>query len=156
MISKAVFLRKENIMAKDLNKVMLIGRLGQDPELKYTQSGVAVVSFSMATGSKWKDQEGNWQEKTEWHNCKAWRNMAEIISNYLKKGSKIYVEGRLETSNWEDENKKKHYKTEIVVDEMIMLDSKGDNSGGGNGGNYSQTKPAGKPASTTTDDDLPF
>ena len=83
--------------------------------------------------------------------------MAEIVSNYLKKGSKIYVEGRLETSNWEDENKKKHYKTEIVVDEMIMLDSKGDNAGGsgGNGGNYSSTKPAGKPA-TTTDDDLPF
>lgn len=146
-------------MAKDLNKVMLIGRLGQDPELKYTQSGVAVVSFSVATGSKWKDQEGNWQEKTEWHNCKAWRNMAEIISNYLKKGSKIYVDGRLETSNWEDENKKKHYKTEIVVDEMIMLDGKGDNSGsGGNqtGGSNSTTKPAGKPATTTTDDDLPF
>lgn len=143
-------------MAKDLNKAMLIGRLGQDPELKYTQSGIAVVSFSVATGLKWKDQEGNWQEKTEWHNCKAWRGLAETISNYLKKGSKVYVEGRLETSNWEDENKKKHYKTEIVVDEMIMLDGKGDNSGGsGNGGNYSQTKPAGKPA-TTTDDDLPF
>ena len=145
-------------MAKDLNKAMLIGRLGQDPELKYTQSGIAVVSFSVATGLKWKDQEGNWQEKTEWHNCKAWRGLAETISNYLKKGSKVYVEGRLETSNWEDENKKKHYKTEIVIDEMIMLDSKGDNSGGsgGNGGTYGSTKPAGKPASTTTDDDLPF
>ena len=143
-------------MAKDLNKAMLIGRLGQGPELKYTQSGIAVVSFSVATGLKWKDQEGNWQEKTEWHNCKAWRGLAETISNYLKKGSKVYVEGRLETSNWEDENKKKHYKTEIVIDEMIMLDSKGDNSGGGNGGNYNSTKPAGKPASTTTDDDLPF
>lgn len=72
-------------MAKDLNKAMLIGRLGQDPELKYTQSGVAVVSFSVATGNKWKDQEGNWQERTEWHNCKAWRGLAETISNYLKK-----------------------------------------------------------------------
>ncbi|HMT12257.1 MAG TPA: single-stranded DNA-binding protein [Ignavibacteria bacterium] len=142
-------------MAKDLNKAMLIGRLGQDPELKYTQSGVAVVSFSVATGMKWKDQEGNWQERTEWHNVKAWRGLAETCSNYLKKGSKVYIEGRLETSNWEDENKKKHYKTEIVIDEMIMLDSKGSGDGNGSQGSYSTTKPAaGK--STATDDDLPF
>ncbi len=144
-------------MARDLNKVMLIGRLGQDPELKYTQSGVAVVSFSIATGMKWKDQEGNWQERTEWHNLKAWRGLAETVSNYLKKGSKVYVEGRLETSNWEDENKKKHYKTEIVIDELIMLDSKGSGDSGGNGGQtYSSTKPAGKTESTNVDDDLPF
>ncbi len=144
-------------MARDLNKVMLIGRLGQDPELKYTQSGTAVVSFSVATGSKWKDQDGNLQERTEWHNCKAWRGLAETISNYLKKGSKVYVEGRLETSNWEDENKKKHYKTEIVLDEMIMLDSKGDNSGSGSsaGGSNSSTKPSEK-TTTAADDDLPF
>ena len=142
-------------MAKDLNKAMLIGRLGQDPELKYTQSGVAVVSFSVATGMKWKDQEGNWQERTEWHNVKAWRGLAETCSNYLKKGSKVYIEGRLETSNWEDENKKKHYKTEIVIDEMIMLDSKGSGDGNGSQCSYSTTKPAaGK--STATDDDLPF
>jgi single-strand DNA-binding protein len=144
-------------MAKDLNKVQLIGRLGQDPELKYTQSGVALVSFSVATGTKWKDQEGNWQERTEWHNVKAWRGLAETWSNYLKKGSKVYVEGRLETSNWEDENKKKHYKTEIVIDDMIMLDSKGsgDGSGSNAGGSYStSSKPAGK--SNTADDDLPF
>lgn len=140
-------------MAKDLNKVMLIGRLGQDPELKYTQSGIAVVGFSIATGMKWKDQEGNWQEKTEWHNLKAWRGLAETCSNYLKKGSKVYVEGRLETSNWEDENKKKHYKTEIVIDDMIMLDSKGDSNN--SGGSYSTTtKAAGN--SSSSDDDLPF
>lgn len=141
-------------MAKDLNKAMLIGRLGQDPELKYTQSGVAVVSFSIATGLKWKDTEGNWQERTEWHNCKAWRGLAETISNYLKKGSKVYVEGRLETSNWEDENKKKHYKTEIVVDDMIMLDSKGE-GGGSNQSAGATTKPAVK-NNAATDDDLPF
>lgn len=142
-------------MAKDLNKAMLIGRLGQDPELKYTQSGVAVVSFSVATGMKWKDQEGNWQERTEWHNVKAWRGLAETCSNYLKKGSKVYIEGRLETSNWEDENKKKHYKTEIVIDDMIMLDSKGSGEGNSSQGSYTTTKPAaGK--STATDDDLPF
>jgi single-strand DNA-binding protein len=144
-------------MAKDLNKVMLIGRLGQDPELKYTQSGVALVNFSLATGSKWKDQEGNWQERTEWHNLKAWRGLAETCSNYLKKGSKIYAEGRLETSNWEDENKKKHYKTEIVLDEMIMLDSKGSGGEGGNsaGNNSGTTKPAAN-TSSNSDDDLPF
>jgi single-strand DNA-binding protein len=143
-------------MAKDLNKVMLIGRLGQDPELKYTQSGVAVVNFSVATGLKWKDQEGNWQEKTEWHNVKAWRGLAETCSNYLKKGSKVYVEGRLETSNWEDENKKKHYKTEVIIDDMIMLDSKG--SGDQTGNNNSNTKASTKPAGSTSnsDDDLPF
>jgi single-strand DNA-binding protein len=144
-------------MARDLNKVMLIGRLGQDPELKYTQSGVALVNFSLATGSKWKDQEGNWQERTEWHNLKAWRGLAETCSNYLKKGSKIYVEGRLETSNWEDENKKKHYKTEIVLDELIMLDSKGSGGeGGSNGGNNSNTSKPAANTSSNSDDDLPF
>jgi len=112
-------------MAKDLNKVMLIGRLGQDPELKFTQSGIAVAKFSLATSQSWKDQDGNTQEKTEWHNMVVWRKLAEICAEYLKKGSKIYCEGSLSTSSWEDENKKKHYKTEIVLNDMIMLDSKG-------------------------------
>ncbi len=115
-------------MSKDLNKVMLIGRLGQDPELKYTQQGTAVVSFSFATGSSWKDNEGNLKEKTEWHNIEAWKGLAEVCSNYLKKGSKAYLEGRLSTDSWEDENKKKHYKTKMVLDNMIMLDSKGTGS----------------------------
>lgn len=140
-------------MAKDLNKVMLIGRLGQDPELKYTQSGVAVVNFSMATGLKWKDQEGNLQEKTEWHNVKAWRGLAETCSNYLKKGSKVYVEGRLETSNWEDENKKKHYKTEVIIDDLIMLDSKGSDSGSSSSQTSSTSAGTKSPSS---EDDLPF
>jgi single-strand DNA-binding protein len=142
-------------MAKDLNKVMLIGRLGQDPEIRYTQSGIAVTTFSVATGMKWKDQDGNWQEKTEWHNLKAWRGLAETCSTYLKKGSKVYVEGRLETSSWEDENKKKHYKTEIVIDDMIMLDSKGDGSGSYSSSNAS-AKPVETKAAANTDDDLPF
>jgi single-strand DNA-binding protein len=115
-----------------------------------------VVNFSVATGLKWKDQEGNWQEKTEWHNVKAWRGLAETCSNYLKKGSKVYVEGRLETSNWEDENKKKHYKTEVIIDDMIMLDSKG--SGDSSGNNTTSVKTSTKPAgnSSNSDDDLPF
>jgi len=143
-------------MSKDLNKVMLIGRLGQDPEIRYTQSGVAVTTFSVATGFKWKDQDGNWQERTEWHNCKAWRGLAETCSTYLKKGSKLYLEGRLETSSWEDENKKKHYKTEIVIDEMIMLDSKGGGDSGGASNSGSTTKAVDSQESANTDDDLPF
>lgn len=144
-------------MGKDLNKVMLIGRLGQDPEIRYTQSGVAVTTFSVATGFKWKDNDGNWQERTEWHNLKAWRGLAETCSTYLKKGSKVYIEGRLETSSWEDENKKKHYKTEIVTDELIMLDSKGAESSGGSSPNAS-AKTVETKASTPSgsDDDLPF
>lgn len=109
----------------DLNKTILIGRLGNDPELKYTQSGIAVATFSIATGTQWKDTEGNKQEKTEWHNIKAWKGLAETCGKYLKKGSKVYVEGRLETSMWETDGKK-NYKTEIVLDNMIMLDGKKD------------------------------
>lgn len=111
----------------DLNKTMLIGRLGNDPELKYTQSGIAVVAFSIATSMQWKDQTGDKQEKTEWHNIKAWKGLAETCGKYLKKGSKVYVEGRLETSTWETEGKK-NYKTEIVLDNMIMLDGKKEES----------------------------
>jgi len=145
-------------MAKDLNKVMLIGRLGQDPELKYTQSGIAVVNFSLATGMKWKDQEGNYQEKTEWHNITAWRGLAETCANYLKKGSRIYVEGRLETDTWEDENKKKHYKTKVLIDDMIMLDSKGsgDGSSGTNATTAAKTETAAAGSAAADDDDLPF
>jgi single-strand DNA-binding protein len=141
-------------MAKDLNKVMLIGRLGQDPEIRYTQSGIAVTTFSVATNFRWKDQEGNWQDKTEWHNLKAWRGLAETCSTYLKKGSRVYLEGRLETSSWEDENKKKHYKTEIVIDDMIMLDPKSDNSGGSTSNASAKTTET--KAASNTDDDLPF
>lgn len=142
-------------MSKDLNKVMLIGRLGQDPEIRYTQSGVAVTSFSVATNFRWKDQEGNWQDKTEWHNLKAWRGLAETCSTYLKKGSRVYLEGRLETSSWEDENKKKHYKTEIVVDDMIMLDAKGDGSGAGSTAASVKTTES-KATTSASEDDLPF
>ncbi len=140
-------------MAKDLNKVTLIGRLGQDPELKYTQSGIAVAKFSLATSMSWKDQDGNNQEKTEWHNIVVWRKLAEICAEYLKKGSKVYVEGSMSTSTWEDENKKKHYKTEVVMNDMIMLDSKGSGDSSGSSASVSSTA-----AETTSakDDDLPF
>ena len=111
---------------KSLNKVTLIGNLGKDPDLSYTASGVAVAKFSIATNERWKDQEGNAQERTEWHNIVAWRKLAEICGQYLKKGSKVYLEGKLQTRSWDDKNTGvKRYTTEIIADDLIMLDSKG-------------------------------
>lgn len=109
----------------DLNKVMLIGRLTRDPEARTTPQGQAVTTFSVATGLRWKDATGNVQEKTEFHNVVAWRKLAETCAQYLKKASRIYVEGRLQTRSWDDPQGQKKYRTEIVLDNMIMLDSKG-------------------------------
>lgn len=111
----------------DLNKVMIIGRLTRDPEVKSTPSGQTVANFSVATSMKWKDQSGADKEKTEFHNVVAWRKLAEIIGQYLKKGSQVYLEGRLETRNWDGDDGKKRYRTEIIADNMIML---GGRSGG--------------------------
>jgi single-strand DNA-binding protein len=111
--------------SRSVNKVTLIGNLGKDPELRYTSSGVAVSTFSMATSESWKDPEGNTQERTQWHSIVAWRKLAEIVGEYLKKGSKIYLEGRLQYRNYDDKNGVKRYVTEIVMDEMVMLDSRG-------------------------------
>ena len=112
-------------MAKSLNRVMLIGNLGKDPELRYTTSGVAVATFSLATNESWKDADGNLQERTEWHNIVAWKKLAEICGEWLKKGKKVYIEGRIQTRSYDDKNTgTKKYITEIVADNMIMLDSK--------------------------------
>ena len=143
-------------MAKDLNRVMLIGRLGQDPELKYTQAGVAVAKFSVATDSSWKDQDGNWQKATEWHNVTAWKRHAEICAEYLRKGSKVYLEGRLSTSSWEDENKKKHYKTEVVLNDMIMLDSKTSGPGASKSAGEGTVETSTATEADSKNDDLPF
>ncbi len=137
---------------KSLNKVILIGRLGKDPELSYLASGVAVGKFSMATSERWKDDSGNLQERTEWHNIVTWRKLAEICGQYLKKGSKIYLEGRIQTSSWDDKTTGvKKSKTEIIADDMIMLDSKG---AGGAGVNDVQQIPD-EPIEPVKDD-LPF
>lgn len=147
---------------KSLNKVQLIGNLGKDPELSYTPSGVAVAKFSVATGEKWKDQEGNLQERTEWHNIVAWRKLAEICGQYLKKGSKVYLEGRLQTRSWDDKNTgAKRYATEIIADDLIMLDSKGGGGGmaaGGQHGGAAPMEPGGgdDDAARPEKDDLPF
>ena len=114
----------------DLNKVMLIGRVTQDPELRTIPSGHSVVSFGLATNKRWKNQQGEMQEQVEFSNIVAWRKLAETIAQYVKKGSRLYVEGRLQTRNWEDQNGVKKYRTEIICDSMIMLDTKGQASGG--------------------------
>ena len=111
-----------------LNQAQLIGRLGKDPEVRYTGSGKAVANFSIATEEKWKNQSGEPQIKTEWHRCVAWGKLAEIIQQYVKKGNLIFVQGRIETRSWEKDGVKR-YSTEIVVDKMQMLGSKNDNAG---------------------------
>jgi single-strand DNA-binding protein len=110
----------------DLNKVMLIGRLTRDPEVKTTPQGVTVTTFGLATGRVWKDAQGNQQDKTEFHNVVAWRRLGEIAGQYLAKGRQIYIEGHLQTRSWESEPGKKQYRTEVVADNMIMLGNKGD------------------------------
>lgn len=112
----------------DLNKATIIGRLTADPESRTTPTGQTVVSFSIATNLVWKNSDGEKQEKTEFHNIVAWRKLAEIITQYLRKGSRIYLEGRLQTRSWEDQNGVKKYRTEIIADNMIMLDSKSGNA----------------------------
>ena len=134
----------------DLNKVMLIGRLTRDPETRTTPQGQSVCTFSIATGFQWKDQAGNKQERTEFHNVVAWRKLADICAQYLRKGKQIYVEGRLQTRSWDDPSGTKKYKTEVIMDNMIMLGSAGDGKGAG--------APMGaspKPSSEPTPTDLP-
>lgn len=108
-----------------INKVLLIGRVGRDPEMRHTQAGKAVCSFSVATSESWKDRDGNKQEKTEWHNITAWDKLAEICGKYVVKGILIYIEGKLQTSKY-DKDGQTHYKTEIIAQNMQMLSGKGD------------------------------
>ena len=105
-----------------INKVMLIGNLGSDPELRFTPNGVQVANFSLATTESWTDKSGERQERAEWHRIVLWRRLAEIAGQYLKKGSKIYIEGKLQTRSWEDQNGQKRYTTEVVANSMEMLD----------------------------------
>jgi single-strand DNA-binding protein len=119
-------------MAKSVNKVILIGNLGKDPELRYTPSGTAVASFSLATNERYKDKEGNWQDRTEWHKIVAWQRLAEIAGEYLKKGRTCYIEGRLQTRSWDDkESGQKKYSTEIVASDLVLLGGQGQGQGQG-------------------------
>jgi len=117
-------------MARGLNKVLLIGNLGCDPEMRYTPSGRPVTSFSLATSRSWTSADGERREETEWFNIVAWGNLAEICKQYLTNGQQVYIEGRLQTRGWEDDTGKKHFRTEVVANEMIMLAERRGDEGG--------------------------
>jgi len=128
-------------MARGINKVILIGNLGADPELRYTPAGTAVCNFRIATNESYKDREGNQVDKTEWHNVVAWERLAEICGEYLKKGRQVYIEGSLQTRQWEDQEGATRYTTEVKAREMQMLGSREDDRGG-----YDQSAPPARAA----------
>ncbi|EKD70186.1 MAG: Single-stranded DNA-binding protein [uncultured bacterium] len=147
-------------MARGINKVILIGNLGRDPEVRYTPNGLAVANITIATSESWKDkQSGEMQERTEWHRVVFYQRLAEIVGEYLRKGSKIYVEGRLQTRKWQDKNTgQDRYTTEIIADTMQMLDSKGSAS---DSASFEKPTAAAQtpemaPALDSFDDDIPF
>ena len=136
-----------------VNKVILVGRLGADPQLKYTPSGKANASFNVATNFVWKDQDGNQQEKTDWHRVTAWSKLAEVMGEWLKKGSYVYLEGRLQTRSYEDTNGVKKWITEVVATDMEMLGKKGEASA--ETGPPPEDVPEGE-AEAEAEEDLPF
>jgi single-strand DNA-binding protein len=134
-------------MAKSVNKVILIGNLGKDPEMKYTPGGMPVARLTLATNERFKDKEGNWQDRTEWHNLVAFQRTAEIAGEYLKKGRTVYIEGSLRTNSWDDkESGQKKYRTEIIVNDLVLLGG-GREAGEGGGGGGSFSRGAGEGAS---------
>ena len=156
-------------MAKSVNKVILIGNLGKDPEVKYTPGGMAVAKFSVATSYRSKDKAGEWQDHTDWHNIVVWDKLAGIAGEYLKKGGKVYIEGRLKTDSWEDpQTKQKKYMTSVVATDLVLLGGREGGSGGGEYAGRSGSRPEAAPndmdqrtpemegASPISDDDIPF
>ena len=156
-------------MARGINKVILVGNLGNDPEVRYANNGSAIANISVATTDSWKDKNtGEQQERTEWHRVVMFNRLGEIAGEYLKKGSQVYIEGRLQTRKWQDQSGQDRYTTEIVANEMQMLGGRGGGGGemgGGGGGGYNAPAPApaapsgggGQPApSNDFDDDIPF
>jgi single-strand DNA-binding protein len=158
---------------RSLNRVQLIGNLGKDPEVKYTPQGKAVAKIAMATSWSSKDTTGNWQEHTEWHNVVLWERLAEVAGQYLKKGGKVYIEGRLQTRSWDDKTSgQKKYMTEVVASDLILLGGRGEGGGGefsgssrgatasAGGDNFDQRAPEPEHATAgsgpITDEDIPF
>lgn len=156
-------------MAKSVNKVILLGNVGKDPEIRSTGGGTMVASFTLATSDRQKDAQGNWQDRTEWHNLKAFGRTAEIVRDYVKKGHKLFIEGKITTSSWDDkETGVKKYRTEILVNDLSLLSGRED--GGSSAGGYSrssgsssstdQRQPAGhdeySQSAEISDDDIPF
>ena len=161
-------------MARGVNKVILLGNVGKDPEIRTTQGGMTVASFSLATAERAKDQTGNWTDKTEWHNLVCFQRTAEIVRDYVKKGSQLYIEGKIQTRSWDDkESGQKKYRTEILVNDLQLLGGRGDSAGSSSGsgerssGGYSRQSSApysggaSAPANDyaeqgITDEDIPF
>jgi single-strand DNA-binding protein len=161
-------------MARGVNKVILLGNVGKDPEIRTTAGGMTVASFSLATADRQKDQTGNWVDKTEWHNLVCFQRTAEVVRDYVKKGAQLYIEGKIQTRSWDDkESGQKKYRTEILVNDLQMVGGRGDGSGGGgerssggysgsrssssaSGGGYSQPAASDYADQQITDDDIPF
>ena len=155
-------------MAKSVNKVILLGNVGKDPEVRSTGGGTMVANFTLATSDRFQDAQGNWQDRTEWHNLVAFKRTAEIVRDYVKKGSKLYIEGKIQTRSWEDKDTKaKRYKTEIIVNDLSLLSGREDGggysrstSGQSAAVNEDQRPPAGQDdfaqSAEISDDDIPF
>ena len=160
-------------MAKGVNKVFLLGNVGKDPEIRTTAGGMTVASFSLATADRAKDAQGNWADKTEWHNLVCFQRTAEIVRDYVKKGSQIFVEGKIQTRSWDDKTSgEKKYKTEILVNDLSLLGGRGEGGGGGerSSGSYSKSSTASYSGGSSaaapaapdyadqgiTDEDIPF
>lgn len=155
---------------KSINKVILIGNLGKDPEVKYTPQGTPVAKITLATNERFKGKDGNWQDRTEWHNVVLWQRLAEIAGEYLKKGGKVYIEGRLQTRSWDDKTSgQKKYMTEVVANDLVLLGGRGEGAehGAGSraasataGNSFDQSVPEAEHApagsSPITDEDIPF
>jgi len=158
-------------MARSVNKVTLLGNVGKDPEIRSTPSGTMVANLTLATSDRFQDAQGNWQDRTEWHNLKAFKRTAEIVRDYVKKGSKLYIEGKISTNSWDDkETGVKKYRTEILVNELVLLS--GREEGGASAGGYNRPASAAsfdqRPQATAgapdeyaqqaeiSDDDIPF
>jgi single-strand DNA-binding protein len=162
-------------MARTVNKVTLLGNVGKDPEIRSTPGGTMVANLTLATSDRQKDAQGNWQDRTEWHNLVAFTRTAEIVRDYVKKGSKLYIEGKIQTRSWDDkESGQKRYRTEIIVNELVLLSGREEGAGGGQGGysraassgsssaaSFDQRAPAGASddyaqSAEISDDDIPF
>jgi len=146
-------------MPKSVNKVILVGNVGKDPEVRYSQSGTPAANFSLATNEGFKDLNDEWQDRTEWHSIVAWQRLAEIVGEYVAKGSKVYVEGKLQTTSWEDwQSGERKYRTEIVARDLLLLDPQ-ENSGGDHQGpihNENEDQPSDAGSGEIVDQDIPF
>jgi len=152
-------------MAKSVNKVILLGNVGKDPEVRSTGGGTMVANFSLATSDRFQDAQGNWQDRTEWHNLVAFKRTAEIVRDYVKKGSKLYIEGKIQTRSWDDkETGVKKYRTEIIILDLSLLSGREDGGGSSRSSNASSGMDQRQPAANDdfaqsaeiSDDDIPF